>query len=75
MNERQLVLSTIVGSNIREIRQSKKVSLRKLALSINMDYSHLSNIERGKVDPAISTLIRIANGLNVPIADLFKEEQ
>lgn len=62
-----------VGRNIRAARNSQGLSLRRFAAMVGMDYSHLSNLERGKVDSNISTVIKIAEGLDVPIAQLFEE--
>lgn len=66
-------MQEIVGRNIRTARNGQGLSLRRFAAMVGMDYSHLSNLERGKVDPNISTVIKIAEGLDVPIAQLFKE--
>jgi transcriptional regulator with XRE-family HTH domain len=34
--------------------------------------SETSNIENGKVDPRVGTLIRLAEGLNAQLADLIE---
>ena len=38
-----------------------------------MSYTFLSNIERGKVDPSLSTLTRLAAALGVTVSELVRE--
>jgi transcriptional regulator with XRE-family HTH domain len=59
------------GNQVRKLRQSKGVSMRKFALNIDMEYSQLSKIERGVSNPTISTGSALAEGLEVQIKDLF----
>lgn len=57
---------------IREIRESKNISLTELSKLTNISKSHLSNIERGEKEPSISILIRIALALKVDEKQLYK---
>lgn len=45
---------------LREIREEKSISLRKLSELTNISVSQLSKIERNESEPTISTLIRIS---------------
>lgn len=38
-----------------------------------MDPGHYGRIESGKVDPQVSTLARMAAGLDVSLADLLRD--
>ena len=60
-----------LGLRIRSLRESQEVSLRKFALMVGVDYSYLSNVERGKANVSIDTLAKIADGLGVELRDLF----
>jgi len=63
-----------VGSRIRKIRESQKLSLRALSNRCGLSANAISLIERGKNSPTVSSLHRLATALEVPITDLFQEE-
>lgn len=65
----------VIGQNIRRLREEAKITLTLLANKAELTKSALSKIETGQISPPISTLLRIANGLNVSIMDFFEEEQ
>ena len=66
------VLLRIVGDKIRELRKSKKLSLRDLAYRIGMESSNLSVIENGRSNPQLLTYAKIASALEVSLADIFE---
>ena len=37
----------------------------------DMDITHLQKVEAGKVNVTMTTLVRLADGLDVQVADLF----
>ncbi len=57
----------MIGSRVREIRRDQGLSLRDLAAAAGLTPSFLSQLERGLTEPSISSLRRIAEGLNTPI--------
>lgn len=64
-------ISVHVGKRIRQIRENKKISLLSFSYMCNIEYSHLSKIEFGKINTSIVHLIKISNALNVCIVFLF----
>ena len=62
-----------LGAKLREIRKGRKLSLQQLAERSACSTSYLSMVENGKVDPGISRLKKIADGLDVTIIDIFQE--
>jgi transcriptional regulator with XRE-family HTH domain len=48
---------------LRQIRKEKNVDLRTLAESSKLNASTISRIERGIIDPALSTVVRITHAL------------
>jgi transcriptional regulator with XRE-family HTH domain len=60
------------GTFVKQIRDSKNLSLQEVAQRCNMDDSNISKIEHGKRDSSLTTLAQLAEGLGVPLADLFK---
>ena len=57
---------------IREVRESKNITLTQLSKTTGIAKSHLSNIERGEKEPSFSMLIRIALALRVDEKSLYK---
>lgn len=57
---------------LREIREEKSISLRKLSELTNISVSQLSKIERNESEPTISILIRISLALKTDIKNLYK---
>ncbi|TGN20599.1 helix-turn-helix domain-containing protein [Leptospira idonii] len=67
-------ITDVVKENLKLIRHTKGFSLDKLANRCGVSRAMLSQIEQGKSVPTISVLWKIANGLNVPFAELLKEK-
>jgi len=64
-----------IGDRIKQIRTSKKLSQKELALSIGIDQGQYSRMENGKVEPTLSSLEKIAEALSIKIAELFDENE
>ncbi len=63
-----------LGKKLRTLRKFKNVTLKQLAKKANCSPSYLSMVETGKVDPGISRLKRIVEGLEMTIIDLFQTD-
>lgn len=61
----------LLGSRIRELRKSAKLSQEQLSEIICVDPKHMSRIELGKSFSSLDTLEAIARTLRVEIKDLF----
>lgn len=59
---------------LKTIRLQKSLSVRQLAARAGMSYTFVSNVENGKVDPALSTLRRLARALSVTVCELIGEQ-
>jgi transcriptional regulator with XRE-family HTH domain len=64
-----------IGQTIRKIRLESGLTLTALAKEADLTKSTLSKIENGLVSTPISTLMRVARALEVPIAEFFYEEK
>ncbi|WP_319544526.1 helix-turn-helix domain-containing protein [Ruegeria conchae] len=62
-----------IGASLRELRQSRKQSARRLAEQSGISAAMVSRIENGLVSPSIDTLAALAEALEVPIVSLFRE--
>jgi len=60
-----------IGEKIKELREHKGISQRKLADMINMNQSQYSKIERDLVNPRITTIEKISKALDITLSDLF----
>lgn len=66
-------ICSVIGTNIRKARNSKKLSQEEFAYKVGMDRSYLSEIENGHKNLSVIMLEQIAAALGVKIAVLFNE--
>lgn len=64
-----------VSENLKRIREEKGLSLDKTAKLTGVSKSMLGQIERGEVNPTISVLWKIANGLKVSFTSLVERHE
>lgn len=62
---------TNLGRKISRMRKDKKLSQAEFAVLMSRDINTLSKIERGVINPKITTLINIAKGLDVTLIELL----
>ena len=62
---------SVIGTNIRKLRNSKKLSQDELAVKAGIDRSYLSEIENGYKNLSVGMLDQIAAGLGVKITQFF----
>jgi transcriptional regulator with XRE-family HTH domain len=63
-----------VGQRLRELRDEREISMRALARRSGLSANALSMIERGLTSPSVSTLVKLATALEVPIIAFFRRE-
>src|SRR5207237_3920176 len=63
-----------VGANCASFRQERGLSLEALARLSGISKGMLVEIEQKRTNPSIATLCRIANALNVGLAELLYEK-
>jgi transcriptional regulator with XRE-family HTH domain len=68
-------INDIVGSNIKEIREERGLSLEKLSKLADVSKSMLGQVERGESSPSVNVLWKIANGLKIPFSSLTEEHK
>jgi transcriptional regulator with XRE-family HTH domain len=62
---------TLVGDNVRRLRERAGLSLRELATRAEVSTSTLSNLESGTGNPGVETLVHISGALGVPFSELI----
>ncbi|MCM3759847.1 XRE family transcriptional regulator [Alkalihalobacillus oceani] len=68
-------LSFLIGKRLKNMRQQRGWSLDTLAQHCQVSKPMLGQIERGESNPTVSTLWKIANGLNVSFTAFLEEQQ
>ena len=63
-----------IGARLRAQREQKGLTLRDLGRRIGVSASLISQIERGKVNPSVSTLWALVRELGLTMSDLFEAE-
>lgn len=64
-----------IGARLKAMRVAAELSQRQLAERASVPHAQISNVEKNKVSPSISTLRKILNGLGVSMADFFEAER
>ena len=63
---------SIFGTNVRRLRQAKGLTQEQLAFDAKIDLTYLGGIERGKRNPSLMVMARIAAALSVRLIELLK---
>ncbi|MGL4819774.1 MAG: helix-turn-helix domain-containing protein [Bacilli bacterium] len=72
--EQLAVMSRRLGSKLRAIRQSNKLTIDQLADRVGISSLTLGGIERGEGNPTLAVIWRISNGLSIPITTLVSDD-
>lgn len=70
--ETNMDISVKVRKRIRAIRLKKKMSQGKIARTLGVHPTYVSQIERGVRNVSLKNIERLAKALGVPIEDLIK---
>ncbi len=60
------------GEHFRQVRLSKKMSQKELAFEADIEVSQISRIERGIINPTVTTLLVLAEALEIPASTFLK---
>ncbi|MGI5228764.1 helix-turn-helix domain-containing protein [Actinoallomurus sp. CA-142502] len=61
----------VVGNLVRELRRTAGMSIATLAQAAGMSPGLLSQLERGQGNPSFTTLVKLAQALDVPVGRFF----
>lgn len=70
---RDIKLLKTFGERLRALRTAKGLTLEQLAFAADIELSQVYRIETGKVNPTLTTIIVLANGLDITVAELVKD--
>ena len=68
-------LNLVIAESLKSLRADKKLSLDSVAKLSGVSKSMLGQIERGEVNPTVSTLWKIANGLKISFTQLMSRPE
>lgn len=63
-----------IGKKIKERRQSQGITQEFVANQLDINPSHISNIEGGRANPSLTALVKIANVLNCSVDYFISHE-
>ena len=61
-----------LGKNLKRIRTEKDISQVDVARLLGVSRGFVSNIESGKTNPTLATIVRLANAVGVSSNELLK---
>ncbi len=64
----------LLGARIKEIRRRQRLSQEKLAERAGISAQYVSNIERGRENPTLDMLLRLADSLRVSLGGMCDYE-
>lgn len=64
----------LVGTNIRHVRQERNLTQEELALMSGLSQGYINQLESGKRKFTQKTLCVIAEALDLPLYEFFKED-
>lgn len=71
---RSVDIKELVGANLAEARSCQKITQKQLAEITGIYQADISNIERGKANPSIDTLNRLAQGMGMKLKISFEKD-
>jgi transcriptional regulator with XRE-family HTH domain len=61
------------ATHLTRLRKERDLSIRQLAATSGLEYSQIQRIEKGKVNFAFTTLVALAQGLDIDLHILLEE--
>jgi len=68
MKKEELLVT--IGNRIKELRESKKISLQDLCDFCDFEKPNLVRIEKGRTNPTLWTLFKISSALKIGLKDI-----
>lgn len=68
-------INFVVAENLKRLREERKLSLDAVSKLSGVSKSMLGQIERGDVNPTISTVWKITNGLKISFTELMSRPE
>jgi transcriptional regulator with XRE-family HTH domain len=59
------------GAHLRRLRTAKKWTMKDLAFEADVELSQVHRIEKGKINPTLTTILILADALGEPATSLL----
>jgi transcriptional regulator with XRE-family HTH domain len=70
-NLRDLEVLIEFGNKLKGLRTLKGLTLQQLAFEADMEISQVHRVEKGKINPTLTTLNALAKGLGISLSELI----
>lgn len=64
--------SAKLGKNLKRIRTKKGMTQGDIVRTLGVSRSFVSNIENGKTNPTLATIVKLAKALGVSVEELIR---
>lgn len=64
--------SRALGAAVRELRYRRLISQEDLGFRAGLHRNYIGAIERGEINPTFRTLLRLVDGLGVPLLEVIE---
>lgn len=68
-------LQAVLSDNIKQLRTERGLAQERLGLESGVDRTMVSKVERRIANPTLEMLIKLANTLEVSVADLLTKQR
>lgn len=68
-----MTLAQTFGNNVRRIRMEKGLTIEALATDVGLSYSYVGEMQRGKRNPTLKIVERVAKALDVSPIELLSD--
>ncbi|WP_062062997.1 helix-turn-helix domain-containing protein [Aquimarina longa] len=72
MNTKESKYFQKLGAKIKQLREEKDIDQKSFAFDCEIGRTQLYMIEKGRTNPRLLTLMKIADGLEISISELLK---
>lgn len=62
----------VVGRNVRRLRENRGMTQEQLAFEARIDLTYVGGIERGRRNPSLMVMVRLADALEAELKELLK---
>ncbi len=63
--------SHALGAAVRDLRYRRVISQEDLGFRAGLHRNYIGALERGEINPTFRTLLRLVNGLDVPLSEVI----
>ena len=73
MNTKESKYFQKLGAKIKQLREEKGIDQKSFAFDCEIGRTQLYMIEKGRTNPRLLTLIKIADGLGISVSELLQD--